>query len=150
MERWLEGGGFRVHRFEDVYSACVYLVTNPDSPPDLVVIGASWLTRDELAIMDYIERAWPGVPLMVYGVTDDAGRIGASHCARVCRSSAELRVLLEQSPADLVSSAPDSADDPPIARPPCAEPGPAGRRDALDDVELTREELAALLEDSER
>lgn len=150
MDRWLRGGDFRVHRCEDVYSACVYLVTHPDSPPDLVVVGANWLTPDELAIMDYVEQTWPSAPLMVYGVSDDAGRIAASQRVRVCRSSDELRVLLEQSPADLASSAPDSADDPPIAPPRCAEPGPSARRDELDDVELTREELAALLEDSER
>ena len=150
MDRWLQGGEFRVQRFDDVYSACVYLVTNPDSPPDLVVVGASWLTRDELAIIDYVEQTWPDAPLMVYGVSDDGGRIGASQRVRVCRSSAELRLLLEQSPAELASSAPDSADDPPIARPPCDDPGPSARRDELDDVELTREELAALLEDSER
>jgi hypothetical protein len=176
VDRWLLSGDLSVQRFEDVYSACVYLVRNPDSPPDLVAVGASWLTRDELAIIAYVEQTWPAAPLVVYGLSDDAGRIGASQRVRVCRSSAELRVLLEQLPADLAASAPESADNPPlsadhndlssetppgsdaddadrgspIAPRPCAEPEPSKHPDALDDVELTREELAALLEDAER
>lgn len=176
VDRWLQSGDFSVQRFDDVYSACVYLVTNPDSPPDLVAVGASWLTSDELAIIAYVEQTWPDAPLMVYGWSDDAGRSGASRRVRVCRSSAELRVLLERLPADLVPCAEESRDNAPISayhsdlsaetppgsdaddanrgspivRPPCGEPGPRQRRDALDDVELTREELAALLEDDER
>ena len=30
VDRWLLNGDLSVQRFEDVYSACVYLITNPD------------------------------------------------------------------------------------------------------------------------
>lgn len=174
VDLWLERGGFRVLRFEDPYSACAYLVTNQDDPPDLVVVGANWLTEDELAIIDYVEQSWPGVAQVVYGFPHDANLQAVPSCTVICRSNAQLRELLERSPTEVASDsskpgrhatiegngnrpnedepqgaarAPaEQTGDPSVRIPPLAEPS----RETIDEMELTREELAALLEDSDK
>ncbi len=173
VDLWLERGGFRVVRFEDVYSACAYLVTNQDDPPDLVVVGANWLTEDELAIIGYVEQSWPGVAQAVYGFPHDANLQGVPSRAVICRSNAQLRELLERSPSEVAS---DSSNPGPHAsiegngnRPhrleepeheadvqleqasdPRNSPQTEPPREPIDEMELTREELAALLEDPDK
>ncbi len=174
VDLWLERGGFRVLRFEDPYSACAYLVTNQDDPPDLVVVGANWLTEDELAIIAYVEQSWPGVAQVVYGFPHDANLQGVPSRAVICRSNAQLRELLERSPGEVASDSsnpgrhasiegngnlphqeePEDAArtpgeqtcDPSVQISPLVEPS----REPIDEMELTREELAALLEDVDK
>lgn len=173
VDLWLERGGFRVLRFEDAYSACAYLVTNQEDPPDLVVVGANWLTRDELAIIGYVEQSWPGVAQVVYGFPHDANLQGVPSGAVICRSNAQLRELLERSPSEVASASsnpephasiegngkrPHRSEEPEHeagvqveqASDPPSSPRTQPPREPIDEMELTREELAALLEDSDK
>lgn len=61
---------------------------------DIVLLGAGLLIEGETAdVVDRLLQAWPGVPLLAYGMADDAGVQAA--LARGARSSIERPFKLE-------------------------------------------------------
>jgi hypothetical protein len=67
IDAWLDQENAEVFGYGDVYRACACLVLAEGKKPDLAFIGLDWLIGNELAIVGYVQRAWPGSTLVVYG-----------------------------------------------------------------------------------
>jgi len=166
LDAWLDRHGVERTAFDDVYSACVHLLTQYERVPDLVFVGADWLLEDEFGILRYLRETWPRVGIVVYGRTDISPALHVAPLVCACPTQAALDRLLAETPARLLERLcaessqlwtapkrleserrPDAIEThaPPAQRVTCAAP-------ALSEPDppralLTAEELAALLDD---
>lgn len=174
---WLRRHGVEVIDCADAYEACTFALLHGEQRPDLALIGVDWLAPAEFAIVTYFRETWPGLRIVVHGEACLTAALHAAAPTVTCVSAGELRRFLEDSPDALMtwSFAADRSrslvDD---WRPCPTDPTPHGQhsgdasespvgglnpgvtpRDASNegvsmprDI-LTKDELAALLEDDE-
>jgi len=100
VDAWLTAAGVTTRRFDCPYDFCAALSTGAVRQPELVLIGTELLDDAELAIVEYVRRRWPDVPLVLYGRRCDAhwplGRVLSLD------SPAALLEILRGSPDDLL------------------------------------------------
>lgn len=102
VDDWLTAAGVTTCRFRCPYALCAALSTAAIGPPELVLIGSDLLEDAELAIIDYVRRRWPDVPLVLYGRRCGVRRLAGR--ALCLDSPAALRGALRGSPDDLLRS----------------------------------------------
>ncbi len=66
VDQWLDRQGFQTCEFTDPYMACAHLVRRIADIPDLVFVGADWLSPEELILVQYLRETWPSVGVVVY------------------------------------------------------------------------------------
>ncbi len=103
VDTWLTRHELEVARFDDVYSACVHLLTNYERIADLALVGADWLADDEFNIITYIRQTWPRTAIIVYGASDKTPIYDVLPLMRTVRRQAALDELVAQNPADVVT-----------------------------------------------
>lgn len=152
---WLLRHGAAAVRCPDAFALCVVLRTRPELACPLAFIDLDRLADEELIVIEYLARTWPGARIIAFGRGCDQ-RWPADVAAELLPDGvAPLRALLaEHDPVSLRGRVAVRAASPlpPAARPRAAAPdGVAARGEGPASVEhstaLTQEELAALLED---
>jgi len=164
LDAWLSRHEVAVVGVEDVYEACVYLLKNYEQVPDLVLIGMDGLAEDEAAIIGRVRDTWPRAGIVIYGRPGAFAVPCVAPPVQVCCTTEALDRLLSQTPAQLLGAMdlPSRSWSDVSAPPSKAERlegrvQPTGRRNRDEEVSgaddrplpLTREELAALLDDPE-
>ncbi|MBU0641000.1 MAG: hypothetical protein KKB50_19225 [Planctomycetes bacterium] len=178
IDQWLERHGVVVIGCTDAFHACSHMVRNGTEAPLLAFVGTDWLAPDDRAIIRYLHERWPGVGIVLYGAVEAGVSWANGARLIVCRTRAALRDLVAKTPQQLLErSAPQAASNtalrsPPLPRneppaPPAVSTCVAAGDDApraprrLDNVPpvsgaaepthlgLTREELAALLDETD-
>jgi hypothetical protein len=158
FDRWLERHDVSSAVFEDAYAACVHLLQNYNAIPDLALVGADWLSADELSIIAYIRQTWPRTAIVVYVGQREAPRVELLPLTRVVAGEAAVREWTARTPSERVAEI--NAELPAVLPVRMArsaeqagveallEPSKAAASEA-DEVAprelLTAEELAALL-----
>jgi hypothetical protein len=104
VDTWLTQHSVPVTTFGDVFSACVYLLKNYERVPDLALVGADWLSEDELGIVSYVRQTWPRAGAVVYGAGGTSANFESVPYVRVCHSDGALRAVLATSPHDVLAS----------------------------------------------
>jgi hypothetical protein len=102
VDDWLAAHDVGCVTFDDVYGACVYLLRHYDRIPDLVLVGADWLARDEYNIVSYVRQTWPRVGVVVYGSAGSTPLFDLLPLMIACDSAAALEQLLAESPGAVV------------------------------------------------
>ena len=102
LDAWLAQHDVDVVAVADAYDACIYLLRHYDRVPDLVLIGTDWLAPDEYNIVSYVRQTWPPVGLVLYGNTGGNAVVELLPMTRMCGTEADLRRLLDASPADVL------------------------------------------------
>ena len=102
LDAWLAQHQVESVPFGDVYEACVHLLQNYAHVPDLVLVGADWLSDDELNIVRYVRQTWSGAAIVVYGSAPDTPRVDILPLVLTCHGERGLRTLLSGTPAELV------------------------------------------------
>lgn len=168
---WLDHHGYVVMRCADAFEATARLLTRPDIVPEIAFIGTTWLEVDDFALFGYVRSTWPSVGIVAFG--DERAAIVSRNLPRVivCPTPEELARLLNDDPLRLQGRFAtvrifDSPTDHPEPDTPAAElqpiatdrlngdPPTSVQSHGIPDVPrpdesgiLTREELAALLDD---
>jgi hypothetical protein len=104
VDQWLDRQGFQTCEFTDPYMACAHLVRRIADIPDLVFVGADWLSPEELILVQYLRETWPSVGVVVYANGNVSGVCEPAPLRLVCCSSAALRGCLENSPEQLLDA----------------------------------------------
>ncbi len=102
IERWLTNHDVDTTTFDDVYEACVYLLTRFEQVPQLAIVGADWLAPGEFSIIRYIRETWPRVGVLVYGGGSDAPGFDFAPMILTCRTPAALDTLVENGPTNVL------------------------------------------------
>jgi hypothetical protein len=102
LDAWLARHQVEVTPFDDVYAACVHLLKHYEHIPDLVFVGADWLSRDELSIVSYVRQTWSRSGIIVYSDHPETPLFDFLPFVLTCRGDAAIRELLAATPADLV------------------------------------------------
>jgi hypothetical protein len=102
IDAWLTQHRVEVTPLDDVYAACVHLLKCYEHIPDLVFVGADWLSRDELSIVSYVRQTWSRSGIVVYGDNSEIPLFDFLPLVLTCRGGAATRALLGGTPADLV------------------------------------------------
>ena len=158
VDTWLAQHKVRVTTYDDVYIACVHLLQHGADMPDVVAVGADWLTPDEFHIVPYIRQTWPHTVILVYGGECEQPGFDALPLTRTYAREDGLRTMLAEPPGEHVRRLRAHLPlfrAPPLPRAPVAPPAEAARsslpgRDGEAPPPraiLTAEELAALLDD---
>jgi len=164
LDAWLSRHEVAVVGVEDVYEACVYLLKNYEQVADLVLIGVDGLAEDEAAIIGRVRDTWPRAGIVIYGRPGAFPVPCVAPPLQVCCTTEALDRVLSQTPAQLL----DAMDLPAaswsdVSAPPTGAERlggrvqPTGSRNRDEErrcadappLPLTREELAALLDDPE-
>ncbi len=138
VERWLSQHDLHSNVCRDAFELCARALRQPEIMPDLVLVGLDWLSPDDLAVCDHVSDTWPAAVVVGYThgerVPDHLSPPPHVRCF-------PLPQLLRLKPADLLRrSVRDSASESVARR--ADAPHPPTR-----PIALTREELAALLDD---
>jgi hypothetical protein len=120
LDAWLVQHQVESVPFGDVYEACVHLLQNYERVPDVVLVGADWLSDDELNIVRYVRQTWSGAAIIIYGSAPDTPRVDVLPLVLTCRGERGLRTLLDGTPAELVRRLAESVG--PIESPTAAIP----------------------------
>jgi hypothetical protein len=161
---WLADHGVAVIDCADAFEACTIALTQPDVQPDVAFVGADWLARDELRVVNYLREIWPDLATVVYGRLVPGVGFETALRTFVCRSDEALQRILEDPPDELLRNLLPSPrpQGPPGDgwRPQPKAPGrPVGAERTAQPTEpappgshsiLTAEELTTLLTDDER
>jgi hypothetical protein len=102
LDAWLAQYQVESVPFGDVYEACVHLLQNYAHVPDLVLVGADWLSDNEVNIVRYVRQTWSAAAIVVYGSAPDTPRVDVLPLVMTCRGERGLRTLLGGTPAELV------------------------------------------------
>jgi hypothetical protein len=137
VDAWLSRHDVEVAGFADVYAACAYLLKHCDCVPDLVLVGADWLSASEFDIVRYARETWPHVGIVVYGGAQDAPSFEHWPRVRTCRSTAALKALLAGTPTDVLDKMPEEISPAVV---------PARGQPQSPRYGSTAEQLSALLE----
>lgn len=95
LQIWLERHGLAVVRFDDVYTAAVFVLRERAAPPSFALVGLDWLRPDEAQIVERIRRIWPRIPVILYG-EPVAGAIPMRQGVVHCPSAAELDAAVNE------------------------------------------------------
>ncbi len=102
LDAWLADHAVAVVPVADVYAACVHLLQRYDQVPELVLLGADWLSASELGILRYVRETWPRAAIIVYGAARDWSACELAPLTMVCQGAPELQRLIAQTPAEVV------------------------------------------------
>lgn len=100
---WLRDHGVGVVSCADPFEACVAALTQSTPTPDLAFVGVDWLAHDETAIVGYLRQTWPELTIVLYGSGPALAGFQGSPLSVTCRTSAALRRMLEESPAQFLA-----------------------------------------------
>lgn len=164
LDGWLASHGCAITACGDVYEACVRLVRHTGEPPELVLLGADWLSPDEFAILRYLRETWPRAGVLVYTRGRTLPPLDFLPLVATCRTDEQWRRVLDALPETVLArlfadeavlaqrtAAPAPAAPAPAPPPdmPAPRPGhPAAHLPAAPRPTLSAEELAALLNQS--
>lgn len=102
IDAWLARHDVDVVRVDDVYGACAHLLRHYERIPDLALLGADWLSEEELSIVAYLRHTWPRVGVVVYGAARSTPMLDMMPMTHSCRVENDLARLVAESPDALV------------------------------------------------
>lgn len=138
VERWLSQHQLHSHTCRDAFELCTRALRQPEQIPDLVLIGLDWLAPEDAAVCSHVADTWPAAVIIGY---THGERVPEHLSAPAAVRCFPLPQLLRLKPADLLRhTTREAATDNTPRR-------PTGPRPSARPIPLTREELAALLDD---